>query len=94
MPLSALRARPCYHERAILHRSIVPPEPPPSPWQEGDWLFILKVMILSALISVGIKAFGPLLALPATAAVALALILSPPLLLGLILVWRERRQLR
>ena len=71
-------------------RSPVNPEPSPSLWQNGDGIFILKMIVLSAVISVGIKVLGPLLPLPATPAVALILVLGPPVILGGILLWRTQ----
>lgn len=50
--------------------------------------FILKVLILSALISLLIKYGGPLLDLPATATSALVAVLLPSVVVGLLLGWR------
>jgi len=50
--------------------------------------FILKVLILSTLISVAIKYGGPSLHLPATATSALIAVLLPTAVVGLLLGWR------
>lgn len=65
-----------------------------SAWQDSNWGFIFKVMVLSALISVAIKVAGPLMSLPTTPAVALTLVLSPTVVMSLILFWRTQRQRR
>ncbi len=50
--------------------------------------FLLKLMVASALISLGIKYIGPLLGIPSNSAIALIAVLLPPLFLGGILSWR------
>ncbi|MGP1386009.1 MAG: hypothetical protein ACTS2F_20795 [Thainema sp.] len=56
--------------------------------------FILKVMIGSALISLGIKYLGPQLAVPATSAVAIAIVLAPPIIMAVLLGWRLQKDNR
>lgn len=56
----------------------------------GEWL-LLKILALSGVISLLIKYAVPYLNLPATAGVALAFVLIPPLLLGIALVWRNQQ---
>lgn len=51
--------------------------------------FLLKVMVASALISLGIKYIGPLLGIPTNSALALIAVLLPPLFLGGLLSWRS-----
>lgn len=55
------------------------------------WFFLIKILVLSAMISVAIKYLGPLLPLPATSSVALALVLSPTVILSLALAWRSNQ---
>lgn len=69
------------------------PSPNPNPrLSKNDLGFVLKILLLSALISVGIKVLGPQLAIPATSAVALGIVLLPSLVLGVFLLWRGRQQ--
>ncbi|MBF2002957.1 MAG: hypothetical protein IGS50_07585 [Synechococcales cyanobacterium C42_A2020_086] len=49
---------------------------------------ILKVMLASLALAVAIKYGGPMLPIPASAPVALTLVLLPTLLMGIALVWR------
>jgi hypothetical protein len=49
--------------------------------------FCVKVLLVSALISVGIKYVAPGLAIPATNGVSLLLVLLPPLGVGGFLTW-------
>ncbi len=53
--------------------------------------FILKVLILSTLISLLIKYGGPSLSVPATATSALIAVLLPSAVMGLLL-WRRLRE--
>jgi hypothetical protein len=53
--------------------------------QASSYRFIGKVVIVSGLISFGIKAIGPRLAVPETPAIVLSLVLLPPVLMGLAL---------
>jgi membrane protein YdbS with pleckstrin-like domain len=55
---------------------------------DDRWLFILKLLIISAAISVAIKYGAPWLNIPATSAVALVFVLTPSFVLGGILLWR------
>jgi hypothetical protein len=50
---------------------------------------LLKILALSAALSLFIRYVVPLLNLPATSAVALVLVLAPPLMIGAILGWRN-----
>ncbi len=50
--------------------------------------FILKLLIISAVISAAIKYGAPWLNIPATSGVVLTLVLTPSLVLGGILLWR------
>jgi hypothetical protein len=52
---------------------------------------ILKVLLASALISVGIKSVGPMLPIPGTSAVAIAIVLTPTVVMTLLLGWRLQR---
>ncbi|MEM8804766.1 MAG: hypothetical protein AAGF01_01790 [Cyanobacteria bacterium P01_G01_bin.38] len=51
-------------------------------------IFLGKVLLLSALISIAIKALAPFAHIPATPTVSLGLVLLPTLLLGGFLVWK------
>jgi hypothetical protein len=53
--------------------------------QTPQFSFIAKVLVASALISVGIKTVGPQLNLPATSGLVLAMVLLPSVLMGLAL---------
>ncbi len=56
----------------------------------GDqWFFVAKLFLVSGLISGAIKYLLPPLNIPATNAVALVLVLTPPLLLAAMLAWRQ-----
>ncbi|MEA5582395.1 hypothetical protein VB620_13725 [Nodularia harveyana UHCC-0300] len=50
--------------------------------------FVLKLLILSALLSVGIKYLGPNLSIPATDTNALIIVLSPTMIMAIALFWR------
>jgi hypothetical protein len=56
-------------------------------WQ-SDAVWVLKLILLSIVISVGIKTVGPDLAITPTTVVILALVLTPPLVLAGLLLWR------
>ncbi len=58
----------------------------------GEWQLLLKILGLSGAISLLIKYAVPFLNLPATSTMALGLVLIPPLLLGIALVWRQQTQ--
>jgi hypothetical protein len=53
--------------------------------QASSYRFIGKVIIVSGLISLSIKALGPQLAVPQTPAIVLSLVLMPTALMGLAL---------
>jgi hypothetical protein len=54
-------------------------------------VFLTKVFLLSALISLGIRYLAPLLDIPGTPIIALTLVLSPTLLIAIVLAWRWYR---
>ncbi len=54
--------------------------------------FILKVLILSAGLSLIIKHGGPYLSIPSTAINALIAVLIPPIVIGILLGWRLLQQ--
>ncbi|MBW4551721.1 MAG: hypothetical protein KME35_11515 [Aphanocapsa sp. GSE-SYN-MK-11-07L] len=54
----------------------------------SDGIWVLKLILLSVLISIGIKTLGPDLALPPTIAVILALVFLPTVVLTVALLWR------
>lgn len=60
---------------------------------DGQVFFIIKLFLLSGLISVAIKYLLPLLNIPATATVALVLVLTPPAILAALLAWRAQSPL-
>lgn len=60
----------------------------PNFWQSQIGL-VLKVLLISALISLGIKTLGPLFPLPPTSAVALGMVLSLPLAIAIALGLRR-----
>ncbi len=53
--------------------------------QTSSYGFIGKLLVVSAILSVGIKAMGPQLAIPATQPIILTLVLLPTMLMGLVL---------
>lgn len=53
--------------------------------------FILKILLLSAVISVGIKYGGPYLGLAGTTTTALVAVLSPTILMAILLSWRWQK---
>jgi membrane protein YdbS with pleckstrin-like domain len=55
---------------------------------ENQGTFLVKLLLLSAVLSGVIKYFVPLLDIPATPAVVMALVVSPTLLLTGALAWR------
>jgi len=54
--------------------------------------FVAKLFLLSGLIALAIKYLLPMLNLPATTAVALGLVLTPPILMAGLLAWRQLTQ--
>lgn len=54
--------------------------------------FILKVLILSAGLSLLIKYGGPYLSISSTAINALIAVLTPPIVVGILLGWRLLQQ--
>ncbi|MDJ0517869.1 MAG: hypothetical protein QNJ74_16995 [Trichodesmium sp. MO_231.B1] len=55
-------------------------------------IFILKVLILSAGLSLLIKYGGPYLSISSTAINALIAVLIPPIVVGILLGWRLSQQ--
>lgn len=55
---------------------------------ENKMDFILKLLLLSALLSLLIKYAAPSLAIPATASNALIIVLLPPVIIAIALLWR------
>lgn len=53
-------------------------------------IFLFKLLAISIAISGSIRMVGPHFPLPNNNAVALSLVLLPPLLLGLAMLWRWR----
>lgn len=53
---------------------------------------VLKVLVLSTLLSVAIKYMGPILPIPATNTAALIITLIPTLIMGVVLAWRGWQQ--
>lgn len=54
--------------------------------------FLLKVFILSLAISLLIKFIGPSLGVPPTNAIALVVVLSPTVIMGILFFWRFQNQ--
>ncbi len=55
-------------------------------------IFIIKVLILSAGLSLLIKYGGPYLSIPSTAINALIAVLIPPIVVGILLGWQLLQQ--
>ncbi|MEO0539742.1 MAG: hypothetical protein AAFZ80_02630 [Cyanobacteria bacterium P01_A01_bin.105] len=53
-------------------------------------IFIVKVLLASALVSAAIKYAGPLLSLPVSSSISLFLVLTPAVLMGLWLTWQNQ----
>ncbi len=62
------------------------------PFMENQVNFVLKLLILSALLSILIKYAGPLAPIPANAVNALILVISPSVIMAIALVWRFQTQ--
>ncbi|MEG4027728.1 MULTISPECIES: hypothetical protein [unclassified Microcoleus] len=56
--------------------------------------FILKVFLISAVISLIIKYGGPIISIPLTAFNALIAVFTPSIILAAVLGWRSRQQPR
>jgi hypothetical protein len=54
----------------------------------GNWMFLLKVLALSALMAVGIKWVGPMLSIGPTHLNATLAIVTPSILLAVIFLFR------
>lgn len=50
--------------------------------------FVVKVLGLAAVIAIAFKTVAPLLAIPATSAVSLTIVLLPSVIVGAILAWQ------
>ncbi|MEH1850125.1 MAG: hypothetical protein V7L11_00170 [Nostoc sp.] len=59
---------------------------------ENQLGFVLKLLLLSALLSVLIKYVGPSLSIPATATNALIIVLLPIVIIAIALLWRFQAQ--
>ncbi|MEH1971509.1 MULTISPECIES: hypothetical protein [unclassified Nostoc] len=59
---------------------------------ENQLGFVLKLLLLSALLSLLIKYVGPSLSIPATATNALIIILLPIVIIAIALLWRFQAQ--
>lgn len=59
---------------------------------ENQLGFVLKLLLLSALLSVLIKYAGPSLSVPATATNALIIIFLPVVIMAIALLWRFQAQ--
>lgn len=55
------------------------------------WIFLTKILVLSAVISAAIKYLGPSLPLPAINGVALVIVLSPTIVMSIALAWRANQ---
>ncbi|MBE9035271.1 hypothetical protein [aff. Roholtiella sp. LEGE 12411] len=55
---------------------------------ENQMSFIVKLLLLSALLSLLIKYATPSLVIPATAINALIIVLLPPVIMAIALLWR------
>lgn len=56
---------------------------------DDQWFFVVKLLVLSAVLAVAIKYLVPFLQIPATSQIALILVLTPTVLLAAILAWRQ-----
>jgi hypothetical protein len=59
---------------------------------QNQLIFIVKLLVLSALLSILIKYVLPSVPLPATATNALILVLSPSVIMAIALLWRFQIQ--
>ncbi|MCT7973586.1 hypothetical protein [Laspinema olomoucense] len=55
---------------------------------DSNTVFIIKVMVASAIVSAAIKYGGPLLAIPNTSPIALLLVCTPAAIIFGVLSWR------
>ena len=62
--------------------------------QTSSYGFIGKLLVVSAIVSIGIKEIGPQLAIPATPAIVITLVLLPTVLMGLVLTLQYHFQSR
>ncbi|MBI1241378.1 hypothetical protein [Umezakia ovalisporum] len=61
---------------------------------ENNLGFVVKLLVLSALLSVLIKYIGPILSIAATDANALMIVLSPTIIIAMALLWRFQSALK
>jgi hypothetical protein len=61
-------------------------------YMENQLSFVIKLLIMSAFVSVLIKYAGPFWPLPATDTNALILVLSPTVIMAIALLWRFQTQ--
>jgi len=59
---------------------------------QNQLVFVLKLLLLSALLSILIKYVGPSLSIPATATNALIIVLLPIAIMAIALLWRFQAQ--
>ncbi|MGF2035153.1 MAG: hypothetical protein RMZ43_007550 [Nostoc sp. CmiVER01] len=59
---------------------------------QNQLVFVLKLLLLSALLSVLIKYAGPSLSIPVTATNALIIVLLPIAIMAITLLWRFQAQ--
>lgn len=59
---------------------------------KNQFIFVLKVLLLSAVISILIKYLGPSLAIEETATNALIIVLLPNIIVATVLLWQLSRK--
>lgn len=59
---------------------------------KNQFIFILKVLLLSAVISIFIKYVAPSLSIPETATNALIIVLLPNVIMATVLLWQLSRK--
>ncbi len=59
---------------------------------KNQFLFVLKVLLLSVLISICIKYLAPSLSIPETATSALIIVLLPNVIVAIALLWQLSRK--
>jgi hypothetical protein len=62
--------------------------------QTSSYGFIGKLLVISAVLSMGIKEIGPQLTIPATPTIVMTLVMLPTVLMGLALALQYRFQRR
>ena len=61
-------------------------------YMKNQLIFLLKVLLLSAIISFFIKYIGPSLSIPETATSALIIVLLPNVIMATVLLWQLSRK--